>query len=270
LARVCLGFVVSRQRLRARVYVVVRAAYMYCSPTRRALLSGRLPLHINVNQAPTCSNYLPLQLTLLSEKLKRAPVKYSSAPRETCVKVASRITLLYYSFNACAVTMYVCVQPFSLLWRMALAAAHFIGKGHLGFQTTNHLPIHRGFDTHLGFLQGDQNYVSVETDCLHAHGMLALTPPRALLLCVGARAAGDVRRAESRQPAGRLVDGALASTEPNRRVQPRLLATERHGAGGRARCAALLYSNVRCRSRPPNRSKGETRDTKLRLSFSEL
>lgn len=96
---------------------------MYCSPTRRALLSGRLPLHINVNQAPPCSNYLPLQLTLLSEKLKRAPAKYST---------------------------------------------HFVGKGHLGYQTTNHLPIHRGFDTHLGFLLGDQNYVRAPSQAVCA------------------------------------------------------------------------------------------------------
>jgi hypothetical protein len=65
-------------------------------------------------QAPICSNYLPLEMTLLPAKLKQA------APK-----------------------------PFS---------AHFVGKGHLGYQTTDHLPVRRGFDTHLGYLAGDQNY----------------------------------------------------------------------------------------------------------------
>ena len=32
--------------------------YMYCSPTRRSILSGRFPVHITGVQAPVCSNYL--------------------------------------------------------------------------------------------------------------------------------------------------------------------------------------------------------------------
>ena len=47
-------------------------AYMYCSPTRRSFLSGRFPNHITGDQAPICSNYLPLNLTLLPAKLKEA------------------------------------------------------------------------------------------------------------------------------------------------------------------------------------------------------
>ena len=46
--------------------------YMYCSPTRRSFLSGRFPNHITGDQAPICSNYLPLNLTLLPAKLKEA------------------------------------------------------------------------------------------------------------------------------------------------------------------------------------------------------
>ena len=45
---------------------------MYCSPTRRSFLSGRFPVHITGDQAPICSNYLPLNLTLLPAKLKEA------------------------------------------------------------------------------------------------------------------------------------------------------------------------------------------------------
>ena len=58
-----------------------------------------------------CSDVLPLNATILSEKLSRAN--------------------------------YTC---------------HFIGKGHLGYQTMDHLPINRGFQTHVGFLAGSEDY----------------------------------------------------------------------------------------------------------------
>ena len=29
-----------------------------------------------------------------------------------------------------------------------------VGKGHLGYMTTDHLPANRGFDTHVGYLGG--------------------------------------------------------------------------------------------------------------------
>ena len=86
-------------------------AYKVCSPSRRSLLSGRFPVHINGHQAPDCSNFLPLEMTLLSGKLKSAGY-----------------------------------------------GTHFIGKGHLGYMTTDHLPVRRGFDSHVGYLAGDQQY----------------------------------------------------------------------------------------------------------------
>ena len=43
-----------------------------------------------------------------------------------------------------------------------LAAAdyesHFIGKGHLGWHTTDHLLVNRGFTSHVGYLGGSQSY----------------------------------------------------------------------------------------------------------------
>ena len=48
--------------------------YKYCSPTRRSFLSGRFPVHLSGAQAPVCSNYLPLNVTLLSQKLQTAGV----------------------------------------------------------------------------------------------------------------------------------------------------------------------------------------------------
>lgn len=85
--------------------------YLWCSPTRRAFLSGRYVTHITGTQAPQCSNFLPLQFTILSEKLKAADYQ-----------------------------------------------SHFIGKGHLGVQTVDHLPANRGFETHVGYLGGGESY----------------------------------------------------------------------------------------------------------------
>ena len=90
--------------------------YLWCSPTRRAFLTGRYPAHITGTQAGTCSNLTPLQFTVLSEKLNRAGYE-----------------------------------------------SHFVGKGHLGYQTTDHLPINRGFTSHLGFLGGGESYTYGES-----------------------------------------------------------------------------------------------------------
>mmetsp|Transcript_30802 Transcript_30802/g.50940 ORF Transcript_30802/g.50940 Transcript_30802/m.50940 type:complete len:533 (+) Transcript_30802:57-1655(+) len=35
---------------------------------------------------------------------------------------------------------------------------HFVGKGHLGYQTTDHLPFNRGFESHIGYLGGAEAY----------------------------------------------------------------------------------------------------------------
>jgi len=37
-------------------------------------------------------------------------------------------------------------------------ASHFIGKGHLGWQTEDHLLVNRGFESHVGYLGGSQSY----------------------------------------------------------------------------------------------------------------
>ena len=86
-------------------------AYMLCSPSRRSFLSGRYPVHISGQQADTCSDYLPLNFTLLSHKMKAAGF-----------------------------------------------VNHFVGKGHLGYLTEDHLPINRGWDTHVGYLNAHENY----------------------------------------------------------------------------------------------------------------
>ena len=61
--------------------------YLWCSPTRRAFLTGRYPVHITGIQAPTCSNLTPLQFTILSEKLKAAEYESHFIGKGSCVRV---------------------------------------------------------------------------------------------------------------------------------------------------------------------------------------
>jgi hypothetical protein len=111
--------------------------YMYCSPTRRSILSGRLPVHITGVQADSCTNYLPLQMTLLPAKLKQAGCAFDSLPPLPPPPETRGLTVLA---------------------SVRAVRGHMIGKGHLGYQTTDHLPIHRGFETHLGYLNGAEQY----------------------------------------------------------------------------------------------------------------
>ena len=85
--------------------------YKFCSPTRRSFLSGRLPVHMTGAQAQPCTNWLPLEMEILPQKLKKAGFR-----------------------------------------------SHVIGKGHWGYQTIDHLPINRGFESHVGYLCGAENY----------------------------------------------------------------------------------------------------------------
>lgn len=99
-------------RLAAEGIVLSRMyTYSYCSPTRRSFVTGRFPVHISGVQADVCSNWTPLGMTLLSEKLGLAGFE-----------------------------------------------SHFIGKSNLGYQTEDHLPVHRGFTTNTGFLYGAEDY----------------------------------------------------------------------------------------------------------------
>ena len=47
-------------------------AYVFCSPTRRSFVTGRFPVHIVGVQADVCSDWTPLEMTLLAGKLAQA------------------------------------------------------------------------------------------------------------------------------------------------------------------------------------------------------
>eukprot|EP01084_Bolivina_argentea_P042856 78995_1 len=82
--------------------------YKFCSPTRSALMSGRISYHVNEANGNTCQPGfgVPLNMTMISEKL---------------VDESNYI-------------------------------AHQIGKWHLGFSTTKHIPLGRKFSSSLGYI----------------------------------------------------------------------------------------------------------------------
>ena len=45
--------------------------------------------------------------------------------------------------------------------------SHWVGKSHTGYKSMAHLPVNRGFDSHLGFLGGSQ-YCECATAVAHS------------------------------------------------------------------------------------------------------
>ena len=94
--------------------------YNWCSPSRSALLSGRVPIHVYHDACDVCYNPddpvsgyggIPRNMTTIAEKMKEAGY-----------------------------------------------ATHQVGKWHVGFATPDHIPKGRGFDSSFGYLQAANDY----------------------------------------------------------------------------------------------------------------
>ncbi len=96
-------------------------AFKYCSPSRSALLSGRNPIHVNVN------NYMPYMLN------EADPVS---------------------GFSAIPVNM----TGWGSLMRSAGYQTVFAGKWDAGMATFAHTPRGRGFDVALGYFHHQNDY----------------------------------------------------------------------------------------------------------------
>ena len=99
--------------------------YNWCSPSRSAFLSGRVPIHVNDVSCEVCYNPkdkvsgyggIPLNMTVIATKMKEAGY-----------------------------------------------AAYQVGKWHVGMATTEHIPTGRGFNTSFGYLNAANDYYN-ETD----------------------------------------------------------------------------------------------------------
>ena len=94
--------------------------FHFCSPSRSSLMTGRLPIHVNVGNTDNLYNPddpiagysgIPPKMTGIAEKLKTAGYE-----------------------------------------------AHMVGKWHAGSVTLDQIPTGKGFDTYFGYLQGMNDY----------------------------------------------------------------------------------------------------------------
>lgn len=96
-------------------------AYKFCSPSRSSLLSGRLPIHVNDLNVPIFK-YNPQDVVS----------GYGGIPPNMTV-ISSKLSGAGY-------------------------VAHHIGKWHAGAATMEQMPLGRGFQTYLGYLDGFNDY----------------------------------------------------------------------------------------------------------------
>jgi len=131
-------------------------------------------------------------------------------------------------------------------------ACHFIGKGHLGYETTDHLPANRGFRSHVGYLLGAEKY---EHGCLAGSGACSADPSTGAhdFWENDAPATSEVPRSRDRQGERRRVrDGEPRQRDAREvheagagalgRVYWAVLRAVR--SGGRGRCKSFSTSHT--------------------------
>jgi arylsulfatase A-like enzyme len=125
----------------------VAARSMWCSPTRRSFITGRYLVHITGARKRHFLSHLFIKCIIL-------PRQARDKHRENSKKVP-------FSQEQAATNTNLTPLQFSILSEKLRAANfenHFLGKGHMGWQTTDHLLVNRGFDSHMGYLGGSESY----------------------------------------------------------------------------------------------------------------
>ena len=121
------------------------------------------------NRSALCSDFLPLAFTILPQKL--APAGYVSLPVLVWRYTTPDLNEMQFDSLCTCVNVHPCAFSHRSLARYH---NHFVGKGHLGYETMDHLPINRGFLSHVGYLSGGEEYATYPFICLRV--MLSSTP----------------------------------------------------------------------------------------------
>ena len=108
-------------------------AHAFCGPSRCALLSGRLPLHVELQN-------------------ERSPTRDASDPDKGYFGVPRNMSTL------------------GDVARAAGYAAHFVGKWDAGYASPRHTPLGRGFDSSLAYFFQANDYWTMRTYASEASG----------------------------------------------------------------------------------------------------
>ena len=132
-----------------------------CAPTRSALMTGRLPIHVLAQTDHVSRGY-----TMLPKKLQQ--VGYST---HQIGKVGASHWIAIFRFVACSWLwvsqnmQYICDVHYihtSRQWFLCLCLSCFFfvlfGQWHLGYQYDHLTPLGRGFNTSLGYLGGGEDH----------------------------------------------------------------------------------------------------------------
>lgn len=124
--------------------------FMYCSPSRSALHTGRNPLHVNVGGA----------LRWPFSRRKSPPPTSARPPRPISrahpLQVLNNWLDIHNPADPIAGYQGVPLNMTFLPEKLKAAgyATHFVGKSHMGMATPAHIPTARGYDTSLHYFTG--------------------------------------------------------------------------------------------------------------------
>jgi len=110
---------------------------------------------------PNLTTFAPTVATLLKEGVvldRHHSYKWCSPTRRSFLTGRFPVSL---TGKQAATDSNLTPLQFTLLSEKLEAAgyeSHFVGKGHLGWQTTDHLLVNRGFSSHAGYLGGGEAY----------------------------------------------------------------------------------------------------------------
>ena len=136
-------------------------SYMFCSPTRSSLQSGRLPVHVNVlNLQPTTWNPQdPVSgFAAIPRNSKYGPCRPPVTGPPTSLALTPLLSVVLSVPACCRLPAYYLVTGIASKLKQAGYSTHQVGKWDAGMATVDHTPHGRGYDTSLGYFCHANDY----------------------------------------------------------------------------------------------------------------